>query len=230
MSRILWFLAVSVSALIAQQATLLDRIAVTVGKDVITEGDIVDEVRMTAFLNGDHPDFGADSRRKAAERLVDQSLVRREMRISQFPEPETSESVRLLAQLKRDRFSNNDAAYQKALREYGITEQELKTRLLWQLAALRFTSFRFRPGQPQTTQSVSQHLETHSGQRAAAEARRPEPRTDTATEAPPRNATARPKPPPAQNAVPPTDDQQLDAWLQQARSRARIEFRKEAFQ
>jgi hypothetical protein len=39
------------------------------------------------------------------------------------------------------------AQYQAALQKYGITEEELKQHLLWQVAALRFTEQRFGQGE-----------------------------------------------------------------------------------
>ena len=39
------------------QAVIIDRVAVSVGNRVITESDIVREIRVTAFLNGAEPDL-----------------------------------------------------------------------------------------------------------------------------------------------------------------------------
>ena len=39
-------------ALAAPAATVLDRIAVTLGKDVITASEVEQEIRVTAFING----------------------------------------------------------------------------------------------------------------------------------------------------------------------------------
>ena len=37
-------------------------------------------------------------------------------------------------------------AFEQALRDYGITETQLKEHMLWQLTVLRFVDYRFRPG------------------------------------------------------------------------------------
>jgi len=39
-----------------------------------------------------------------------------------------------------------ESLYQQMLQQYGVTEEALKRRLLWQLTLLRFVDFRFRPG------------------------------------------------------------------------------------
>lgn len=135
------------------RAVLLDRIAVTAGKDVITESEIDEEIRVTAFLNKQPLDFSPAAKRQAAERLIDQDLIRRDMELTNGPQPEASEADKLLAQIKRERFAN-DAEYRQALARYGITGDELNKHMLWQLAALRYTEFRFNAGnktpQPRT--------------------------------------------------------------------------------
>jgi hypothetical protein len=40
----------------------------------------------------------------------------------------------------------SEAAFDDALRDYGITADELTRRLWWQLTLLRFIDYRFRPG------------------------------------------------------------------------------------
>src|SRR5207247_1311966 len=117
---------------------VINRIAVVVGKNVIKQSDVTREIRMTDFLNGDKLDFSADARRKAAERLIDQKMIQQEMKAGRYPTAAPEEAERLLAQVKKDRFGGDQARYQNALKEYGITEQDLKAQLQWQIAVLRF--------------------------------------------------------------------------------------------
>jgi hypothetical protein len=119
-----------------------DRIAVVVGNDVITESEVLDEVRLTEFQNGQPLDLSPKERRAAAERLVDQQLIRHEMEIAQFPQPAPSEAEALVSAF-RQRFPTVEA-FQAALEQHEITEQQLAQHLLWQLAVIRFTDLRFR--------------------------------------------------------------------------------------
>jgi hypothetical protein len=129
--------------LIAQtQSVLLDRIAVTVGSEVITEGQVFEEIRTVALLNGKEPDFSPAERRRTAGRLVDQELLRREMRITRFPEPEWSDAEKTLDELKRKRYSS-EAAFQEALAAAGVSERQLLEHLRWEIALVRFTDYRF---------------------------------------------------------------------------------------
>ena len=69
-------------------ADIIDRIAITVGNQVITESQIDEELRITAFLNRDKLDVSDDARKQAANRLIDQALVKREMELSHYPFPQ----------------------------------------------------------------------------------------------------------------------------------------------
>ena len=84
MRHVLLVLAFSFAAT-AQNA--IDRIAVVVGNQVITESEVILEARLTAFLNGQPLDLSAAPRRAAAERLVDQQLIRSEMQVGGYPMP-----------------------------------------------------------------------------------------------------------------------------------------------
>ena len=59
-------------------AEIIDRVAVSVGNQVITEDQIGEEIRVTAFLNHETPDLSPAQKRRAAERLIEQALVRRD--------------------------------------------------------------------------------------------------------------------------------------------------------
>jgi hypothetical protein len=123
---------------------IIDRIAISVGNQVITESQIDEEIRVTALLNHDPLDVSPPARKAAAARLIEQALVRREMDFSRYPLPALSDADMSLRSLVS--MYPNDEQYQKELRNYGITEDDLKRRLWWQLTLLRFVDFRFRPG------------------------------------------------------------------------------------
>jgi len=125
-------------------AEIVDRIAVVVGKQVVKDSDIDLDIRATAFLNGQQPDFSVASRKQAASRLIDQALIRDQIQAGEYPIAPLSEADGLIASFREDRYPS-DAALARALKEYGITPDELRQRLLWQLTVLRFIDARFRP-------------------------------------------------------------------------------------
>jgi hypothetical protein len=139
MSRL--FLALLVLA--AASADIVDRIAITVDHEVITQLQIDEELHVTAFLNHASVPTGQDARSAAADRIVAQLLVAREMRLSRYPAPSAADIDQYLAQIRSDFGSQN--AYDQSLREYRITESVLRQHLAGQLSTLSFIELRFRP-------------------------------------------------------------------------------------
>ncbi len=140
--KTLWLLlAVCLSPLSAE---IIDRIAITAGNQVITESQIDEEIRVTAFLNREKLDVSADSRKQAASRLIEQALVKREMELSHYPLPQAGDAGAALAGIKAT--YPNVADFALALDSHGISEADLTRRLLWQFTLLRFIDYRFRPG------------------------------------------------------------------------------------
>jgi hypothetical protein len=129
----------------AVQAEIIDRVAVSIGDtSVVTESDIRRQIRLTAFLNGEKPEYTAENKRRAADMLVEQALIRREIAAG-TPEPAArGVSPDVLAVLKQ-RYPD-DASYRRALAEYKLTDGEIQRHLEWQSRLLRFIDVRFRPG------------------------------------------------------------------------------------
>jgi len=198
-------------------AEIIDRIAVSVGNSVITASDLDREVRVTALLNSMPPDFTPASKRATAERLIEQKLIRREIELSRYPTPDAATVEPVLEESRKTHFKSDDD-FRRALAEYGITEQDVKDQLLWQLTLLRFIEVRFRPGVQATDQDIRDYFEKVV--KPAAEAAHPgEPvmlddYRDKIEEA----LTG-------QRA-----DRELDSWLKETRKRTEIVFHEELFQ
>jgi len=124
-------------------AETLDRIAVTVGRHVISQHDILQDLRIAAFIDGKAPDFSADQKRKAAERLVDQYLVLEDATETRVPPPPAADVAGLLTPIKA-RYTS-DQEYRTALAQAQVGEAELSAQLLAGLRMLRYTDLRFRP-------------------------------------------------------------------------------------
>ncbi len=172
-----------------------------VGPKVFTESELLDEVRLTEFLNQQPLDLGAARRREAADRIVDQQLIRNEMETAHYPATEPVQADTMLANFRREHFANS-VQYRAALARYGVTEAEVKQRLLWQLAVIQFTETRFHPELPLPSTGDAQ-----SADRLRADA-------DPAA--------------PAGGGQ--SVDQLLDEWLKQQRGSTRVVFKQEAFQ
>ena len=201
---------ITVAALIAVAAgaAVVDRVAVIVGNQVITESEVNDEVKLTEFLNQQPLDLAPAHCRAAAERLVDQQLIRNEMQAGSFPQPSADDADSMLQNFRQEHYGSIPQ-FRAALEKYGITEEQLKQHLLWELTALRFTDIRFRGGA-----SASSSASTSTSRQQTANRLKP-------------GAEPTPEENPGKED---NVDQQLDAWLKDARSQIRIEFKKEAFQ
>lgn len=136
-------LLVLLLTIVCVRAETLDRIAVTVGPHVISERDILQDMRISAFIDGKAPVFTTDQKRKAAERLVDQYLVLEDATATRVPPPPAADVAGLLTPIKA-RYAT-DQAYRAALAQAQISEAELSEQLLAGLRMLRYTDLRFRP-------------------------------------------------------------------------------------
>jgi hypothetical protein len=130
-------------AAICARAETLDRITVTVGRHVISEHDILQDIRISAFIDGKAADFSGDQKRKAANRIIDQYLVLEDATATRVPPPPAADVAGLLTPIKARYASDQD--YRGALRQAQISEAELSEQLLAGLRMLRYTDLRFRP-------------------------------------------------------------------------------------
>ena len=151
-------LAATLAATLASGA-IIDRIAVTVGNRVITSSDIEREIRVTAFLNGQSPDLSPASKRAAAERMVEQRLVRHELETSRYPVPQSAEIEPTLAAFEH-RYYPANADYRRALAQYRIGDQDVRDALLWQRTLLQFVDVRFRPAVQITSEEIQNYFDT----------------------------------------------------------------------
>jgi len=149
--RILIAITIALSA----GAEIIDRIAVSVGNEVITTDQVHDEVCVAAFLNHTQPDLSAGERRKAAERLIEQTLIKREMDFTHYPLPALSDADPLVKKVEAGYPGRQ--AFLSTLAGYAISEDDLRRHLWWQLTLLKFTGERFRPSIQVTTAEIRQY-------------------------------------------------------------------------
>ena len=138
-----WLLLFLMLASVAE-AVVIDRIAIVVGTKLIKDSDIEREIRVTDFLNGDKLDLSPAARRKAAQRLIDQAMIHREVDMGRYTAPTPGETEAFLLQVKKQHFKD-DAQFRQALQTYGITQEQLESQVHWQINVLHFIEQRFRP-------------------------------------------------------------------------------------
>jgi hypothetical protein len=136
-------------------AVLVDRIAIAAGNRVITDSEIDLRIRLTAFQNAEKPAFTLAARKKAAQLLIDQKLVEREMDVGHYPRLSAEARKQLLANFAKDYFKNDPAAMHRTLLEYGLTEDDLEADLARESDVLTFLSLRFRPAVSETNAKLA---------------------------------------------------------------------------
>jgi hypothetical protein len=203
-------------SLLLSGAVVLDRVAVVVGNRAVKASDIDRDLRASELLNGQPLDVSGATRRKAAGRLVEQELIRQVIINGGYGQPSKQDIDAFVQQFKRDRFHSSDAQLRAALSKYGLTEEQLRQYLEWQLTVLRFIDQRFRPGVLVTDEDVRAYYEEH---RAELQKANPKNHTIEALDSKIRETL--------------TGEQvnkNFEEWLDQTRRRIRIEYREAAFQ
>jgi hypothetical protein len=196
-------------------AVVVDRIAVIVGRRIVKTSDIERDLRVSSFLNHQPLDQSPEARRKAAERLIDQELVRQELLAGQYAAPTGQDVTGFVDQLKRDRFGGSDARFRTELARYHLNEDQLKRQLLWQLTVLRFIDQRFRPGVLVTDEDVAAYYRDH--------------RAELQKAYPQNNSLEALTPKIRETLTGEHINQAFEEWLAETRRAARIEYREQAF-
>jgi len=165
-------------------AAIVDRLAVIVGQQTITQLQLDEEIRVTALLNRRPVARDVETRRAAADRLVEQLLIRREMEQSRYPLPSQQEVDLYLEQIRAQNGSGEELA--KTLATYNLTESTLRQHLEAQLVTLRFIEYRFRPDAAVSDEEIEAAYKGEAGKNATRESIRTtllEARTDAALNA-----------------------------------------------
>jgi hypothetical protein len=187
------------------EAEIIDRIAITVEQQVITESQINEEVRVTALLNR-QPLQHQEDRRAAADRLVQQLLVKREMDLGNYPAPTAEDVQKYYDQLSQS-FGGADS-FRLAIADYRLTGETLKQHLALQLTTLRFIEYRFRPNLDVSEEEIKAYRNRHPALTAAESSR---------------NAVR-------EALIEERTDQILATWLEESRKQVNIVFLDKALQ
>jgi hypothetical protein len=147
---------------------IVDRVVANVNGHVVLQSDWEEEVAFEAFEDGRSPDsFAATERKAALDRLIDQELLREQVRPSQ-PAPAEQIAVRVAEVRKLHPNSSTDEGWRSALQRYGLTEKALEKRLGDQIQLMKLVEDRLRP-----SVQIDQHaVETYYQDRLVPELKR----------------------------------------------------------
>lgn len=129
----------------ASAGPIVDRVVANVNGHVVLQSDWEEEVAYEAFEDGKDPASYTEPERKAAlDRLIDQELLREQVRPSQ-PAPADQVAERVAEVRKLQPNASTEEGWHAALQRYGLTQKSLEARLSNQIQLMRLVEDRLRP-------------------------------------------------------------------------------------
>ncbi len=128
-------------------AEVIDRIVATVNGRVILQSDWDEALCYEALLtNRTVSQFSDDDRRAVLDRLIDQELLREQMKSADFRHAtDTEVAVRVADARKQYPQAVSDDAWQALLAGYHLTEKDLLAHVQQQIDVMRLVDARLRP-------------------------------------------------------------------------------------
>ena len=134
-----------VLAIPALAGQVVDRVVTNVNGHVILQSDWEQEVAFEALSIGRDPDsFTSAERNAALDRLVDQELLREQVRPAQ-PAPPDQVAARVAEVRKLRPDDATEAGWHATLQRYGLTQSSLEKRLSDQIQLMKMVEDRLRP-------------------------------------------------------------------------------------
>ncbi len=128
-------------------AEVIDRIIATVNGHIILQSDWDEALCYEALLtNRNLGQFTDDDRRAVLDRLIDQELLREQMKSADFPHATDAEvAARVADARKQYPQAASPEAWQALLAQYHLTEKDLFAHVRQQIDVMRLVDARLRP-------------------------------------------------------------------------------------
>ena len=126
---------------------LLDQIVEIVNTHVILQSDWDDEVRFEAFMSGRKPeDVTVEQRKAALNRLVDQDMLREQMRMTDL-KPAGADAIRKqIDDLRNEQLGEHPGqSWETTLSRYQLTGKTVERHVAAELEQFQLVDLRFRP-------------------------------------------------------------------------------------
>jgi hypothetical protein len=190
---------------------LLDRIIVTVNGNALLESDWEEELHYELFMSGrPNSGFTVQDRQSALNRIVDQELLREQMRTSDFKAASAEEIGEQVSLLKTQiEHEHTGQTWGGRLREYGLSEMDIRDHVQLELNQLRVIDARLRPSIQVDSAEVERYYREKVVPQAAGTQSVP------LTEAAPKIREIL-----TQQKM----NQLLDSWLESLRAQAKIQY------
>lgn len=145
MRRLSAIFAVFSIAIAAYAAETLDRIVATVDKHAIMRSDVELEARFTHFLAGQIGEITVQDEVAALDRLVDHYLIEDQVTVfGAIPVTPEEIAAREMEMRKQIPGAESDTGWHRLLRENGLEEKDVDSRIADEIRTLQFIDMRFR--------------------------------------------------------------------------------------
>src|SRR5579863_97292 len=132
---------------LAGAGQVIDRIVARVNGRIILQSELEESLSYEALLNGKAVNqFTPDDRRAVLDRLIDQELLREQLKSSEFPHASESEAAsQVAAARKLYPEAATDEGWLALLAKYGLREKDLVSHVQQQTDLMRLVDARLRP-------------------------------------------------------------------------------------
>jgi hypothetical protein len=144
---------------VAGVAAVIDRIVATVNGHIILLSDWEDSLRYEAFSNGRPLDrITAENRKSALDRLIDQELLREQMRTSDIQHASPEEVAQRVAEIRKQYAdAETELGWRAVLDRYRLSDESLKNRVATELDLMRLVDARLRPSVTVDSKSIESY-------------------------------------------------------------------------
>ena len=140
-----WLLLSALLGASSAVGQIVDRMVANVNGHVLLQSDWEEELAFEAFLDARSADsFSPEERKAALDRLIDQELLREEVRPSEET-PADQIAARVTEVRKLHPEAATDDGWRGALQRYGLTQTDLDKRLGQSIQLMRLVEARLRP-------------------------------------------------------------------------------------
>jgi len=132
---------------LAGAGQVIDRIVARVNGRIILQSELEESLSYEALLNGKAVNqFTPDDRRAVLDRLIDQELLREQLKSSEFPHASEAEAASQIAGARKlYAEAATDEGWQALLAKYGLRERDLVSHVQQQMDLMRLVDARLRP-------------------------------------------------------------------------------------
>jgi hypothetical protein len=138
---------------------VIDRIVTTVNGHIILLSDWEDSLRYEAFSSGRPLDrMTAEDRKSALDHLIDQELLREQLKDSDIQHPSPEEVAQRVIEIRKQYSeAETELGWRTLLDRYRLGEEDLRVRVAAELDLMRLVDARLRPSVTVDSKSIESY-------------------------------------------------------------------------